>query len=450
MVIAVESAHKVNKEKVIALIGMTQGLSAALGPSVGGVTTEFFGWQWVFFINIPIIFLSLLLCVKNLKLNGEKINDKGIDLLGSLISILFLGSLTLSLIKGREWGWQSKEIVLLLVFSGLTLVLFLISQYKNKNPMLPLILFKNRQFNAASITMILSNIFLVGVTVTLPSYLTILHAKSEMKAALMITPISGMIFIISPLSSLIMKKIENKYITMLGFLMILLAYIMFVKMNVYEYFVYLISGCIILGIGYGIIIGPLTVIAASNFTGKLLSASQSVIGVFRQLGIILAVAIYISSLTSYIGVSKANIKSEAKHLINTLNISTKDKNLYYKKVSENMNHISKRNSNQQLINKKEQEALIKRKSNEFKNKDVNLSEDQKRFILEKIKEQIEEKSNSINEKSKLVNIEIIRASNREMNNAYIKLLSRAIPFIIISIFIGLLFEKTDKRKKGIL
>nr|WP_272106701.1 DHA2 family efflux MFS transporter permease subunit [Staphylococcus sp. NRL 22/194] len=445
MVIAVESVSKVNKEKVIAFIGIAQGLAAALGPSLGGILTEYFDWEWIFYINIPLILICLQLSFQYLETKKEPIKDEAIDLTGSFLSMIFLGTLTFSLIKVREWGWDSKGIIILFVFSALILLLFLISQIKSKNPMLSLKLFKNRNFSAASITMILSNIFLVGVMVILPSFLTILHNKSEIKAAILITPISAMIFIITPFSSLIIKKIENKYVVMTGFLLILLSYFIFIKMTADEYYLYLIVGCIILGVGYGMIIGPLTIIAASSFVGKDLTASQGVIGVFRQMGIILAIAIYISSLTLYTNEAKINIKKDSKYLIETLNLSNKDKEIYYKKVSQHIDNNSKTNDNSSLISRNKQDSIIKQKYNEVEKKLPDLKNSQKIEILDKIKKEVTKKSNQINKDGKEINNKIMEISERKINEAYLKVFSKAIPFIIISIFISLLFKKIKKK-----
>lgn len=155
---------------------------------------------------------------------------------------------------------------------------------------------------------------------------------------------------------------------MTGFLLILLSYFIFIKMTADEYYLYLIVGCIILGVGYGMIIGPLTIIAASSFVGKDLTASQGVIGVFRQMGIILAIAIYISSLTLYTNEAKINIKKDSKYLIETLNLSNKDKEIYYKKVSQHIDNNSKTNDNSSLISRNKQDSIIKQKYNEVEKK----------------------------------------------------------------------------------
>lgn len=82
-----------------------------------------------------------------------------------------------------------------------------------------------------------------------------------------------------------------------------IAYILFTKIDMTNSFQTTLT-CLILGTGYGIIAGPITVLAASDFTGNLLTASQSVAGVLRQVGIVLAVAIYVTGLYSNLTAAK--------------------------------------------------------------------------------------------------------------------------------------------------
>ena len=156
--------------------------------------------------------------------------------------------------------------------------------------MVPLELFKNKEFSGSALAILLSNIFLVAVTVILPTYFTRVQGKSELVAALLVTPITAMIFIFSPLAAVLIDKLGSRFIIALGFVLITVSYILFTQIDMSNMVQTTIT-CLILGSGYAIITGPITVLAASDFTGNLLTASQSVAGVLRLIGIVLAVAI---------------------------------------------------------------------------------------------------------------------------------------------------------------
>src|SRR5699024_5958340 len=122
------------------------------------------------------------------------------------------------LVQGRVWGWHSSVIICLFMLSGISLLLFIICEYKSSHPMMPLVLFKNREFTGSAITILLSNLFLVAVTVVLPTYFVKIQGKTELEAALLITPITGMIFIFSPLAAILIDKLGARIVISTGFI----------------------------------------------------------------------------------------------------------------------------------------------------------------------------------------------------------------------------------------
>src|SRR5699024_6422007 len=131
-------------------------------------------------INIPIVLISLILCLTQLQFKNEKHTSEKIDWLGSITSMAMLFSLVLALIKGNDWGWTSFTTLALFGISLLSLILFIFIENKIKSPMIDFKLFKNRQFNGSAVAIVLSNLFLVGVNVILPTFFTKVENKSEL------------------------------------------------------------------------------------------------------------------------------------------------------------------------------------------------------------------------------------------------------------------------------
>ena len=84
----------------------------------------------------------------------------------------------------------------------------------------------------------------------------------------------------------------------------------------------IIIPCMILGAGYGLVVGPITVLSASSFEGELLTASQSVVSMLRQVGIVLAVAIFVSNLTHNLTVNKENVYRYAEEKVRNIHVSS--------------------------------------------------------------------------------------------------------------------------------
>ncbi|MFC6290810.1 MFS transporter [Levilactobacillus angrenensis] len=324
MTIGIQSVPAAKRTGAIAILGTTQGLAAALGPTIGGAVTQFFGWRGIFLINVPLVLIMLGLCWWLLDRQTTETVTEKIDWVGSLCSMGTLFSLTLMLVKGSDWGWTSSVVIRLGVFSLVALVSFIVVEAHVEQPMMPLALFHNRQFTGAALITIISGVFMVALLVLLPSFFTKVQGKTELVAALMISPASMMIFLFSPISGFVLAKVGPRAVILSGILAIIAGYVGLSRLNPDHYWQLLIV-LLLVGAGYGIIIGPITVLAAGDFTGKLLTASQSVIGVFRQIGTSLAVAIFVSALSTNLVTAKHQVWQTAQGAVANLTVSAKAK-----------------------------------------------------------------------------------------------------------------------------
>lgn len=322
MVISLENSNQVNRNKVVAALAGIQGLAVALGPTIGGIVTQFWGWRWVFLINLPLVLLDLVLFLWVFPLKNESTSKTSVDWLGAGLSMTILFCLSLALIQGNKWGWQSSVIISLLISSGLLLIVFLVWEKSQKNPMIDLSLFKSRNFNGAGLALILCNYFLGGMAVLIPTFLTKIQGESELKAALLITPYSLAVMISVIMTSLAVKKINNQLLISCGLLTIALSYYLFAHLNVATNYRQLIIADIVLGTGYGLVAATANILAVADFHGSKLTTSQSVANVLRQIGMVLAIAIFTAILTSNVQSAKQKTATYAVQQTQSLNFST--------------------------------------------------------------------------------------------------------------------------------
>ena len=427
------------RKKVIAILGITQGLAAALGPTIGGCLTQFLSWRWIFIINIPLSIISVIICLFNLELHEVK-QKASIDFIGSLLSMITLFTLTLGLVQGRTWGWHSLIIVTLFIASGISLILFIICEQKSVYPMVPLELFKNREFTGSAITIVLSNLFLVAVTVVLPTYFVKIQGKTELTAALLITPITGMIFIFSPLAAIIIDRLGARMVIATGFVLMTISFILLATINMQNLMLVIVT-CLILGTGYGIITGPITVLAASDFKGSLLNASQSVAGVLRQIGISLAIAIYVTGLYDNLVTAKNNSTHYIKEEVATLNIPNSKKNVVIQKAINSLSGNST-STPKNHFNQAERKSIIQNNYNKVIEKQSgSISEAAKQQIYIQVESKVDLKLKRINQN---INAKITKIKNfaiNEYDKAFTKLYSYSIVFVLLSTFTCLLFPR---------
>ncbi|WP_297632047.1 MFS transporter [uncultured Clostridium sp.] len=412
MTIAISLIDVEKRHKVIGVLGGVQGLGAAVGPVLGGSISQYLGWRWSFFVNVPFLIVMIICSFFVLNLKKEERIVAKLDIIGAFLSMVFLFSLTLGIIKGNDWGWTSDETVSLFVIAGIAFVVFIICEKKVSMPMINLNLFKNLEFNGAAIVFILVNFFLVGVTVVIPTYLTKLQNTSEFTAALLITPISLVIAFTIPIGSLYIKKISPKYFIFIGFISIGIGYYFLSRLNVSQNYNELIFIDILLGFGAGLLMAASNIAIASDFRGELLTASQSVANVLRQFGIILVVSIFLSVLTININNSKQKIIFYAKGQVMGLSIPNKEKTTIINGMEEKFqgNNIQQASTPQVSTSSKEKV-------------DANI-------------QQVQSMSNDVK----------IFAKN-ELKNSFLDLYKYTYPFVFVASLSFIMFAIVEKKKK---
>ncbi|MGT2907550.1 MFS transporter [Streptococcus dentiloxodontae] len=303
MDMAISSQKDIYRSKATLIVGITQGSASAFGPTIGGTLIHFLGWRWIFLINIPIALFSLLLTLFYLPSVNEKIENTKIDWLGTMGMVIGLFTLTLFLINIRSEGLSLLMLSLLFV-SLLSFIFFIWHEKRISNPVIDFSLFQSSNFNMATIGTILGQILLVGFMVLMPTFFENIFHKTALQAALLITPSTFMIFLLSPFAGKLIKKVRPYYLLAFGFLTIGLGYLGLSFLQLPFNYIFYIICSIFIGAGYGLIVGPISVLSTSDFRGSRLTVSQSVIGVLRQLGTVLATTLFISGLTYNLSLAK--------------------------------------------------------------------------------------------------------------------------------------------------
>ncbi|MEH6888240.1 DHA2 family efflux MFS transporter permease subunit [Bacillus sp. JJ864] len=459
MVIGVSAVPLAKRHIALGLLGVTQGLSAAIGPVLGGVITQNLGWRWVFFVNIPTCIIGIVLCFIMLKIKNEEQVAAKIDWTGLVLSSGAIFFSTLVLVKGNAWGWLSNFSWSCYIISAASFILFILVERKVASPMINLQLFKDRTFVGASIVVILSNLFLIGVTVLLPTFLTKIQHRTEIEAALLVTPISAMIFLVSPFASLVMKKLGKVLVILIGFIVMSLAYYCLQMIGVDSTSREIIIPCMILGVGYGLVIGPITILTASSFEGELLTASQSIVSMLRQIGIVLAVAIFVSGLTHNLSLNKENVYSYAENKVHDLHVDKAEQDQILtvtKEKIQNKNlesNIEKKQGTDNIgLSQKQKENMIQEKINNTLNEvPVEYREMKRGEITNQVTKAAEEKIEDVRREVGAFSDDISHYAEKEMATSFTDLYKASIPIILLCSLVAFMFRnkqfEVDKRKK---
>jgi EmrB/QacA subfamily drug resistance transporter len=198
-------AEKLNM--AIGIWGMVIGASTAGGPILGGVLVEHVNWQSVFFINVPVGVLALILGVLILLDHRAENAPRSFDIVGIVLLSASMFCLVWALIKAPEWGWGDGKTWLFIVVSLVGFALFSVWETRVKEPLIPLAMFRSVPLSAGVVLMVLMAIAFMGGLFFVTFYLQNVHGMSPVDAGLHLLPLTAMMIVGSPAAGAMITKV---------------------------------------------------------------------------------------------------------------------------------------------------------------------------------------------------------------------------------------------------
>jgi EmrB/QacA subfamily drug resistance transporter len=186
--------------------GIASMVAPALGPTLGGYIVQYYSWRLLFFINIPVGVVAVIIGYVLLKDSPRRQGLK-FDLPGAVLSIIFFGSVLLALTKGQSEGWTSLYIVSLLFVAFFSLLLLIWVELGTEQPLLDLKLFKNPIFSLGTLASSLVMMGMLGGTFLVPLYLQNIQALSPIQTGLLLIPQSIVMALMMPISGKLFDKL---------------------------------------------------------------------------------------------------------------------------------------------------------------------------------------------------------------------------------------------------
>jgi DHA2 family multidrug resistance protein len=211
-----------------AVYGMAVVLAPAIGPTLGGYITDHFSWRWIFFINIPVGIVSLLLSQRVVQDPPHLIEAKkrvgGIDSIGLALIAVGLGALEVVLDKGQEEDWFSSPFITLFsVVALVSLVSFVAWEWNHEHPIVEVRLFADRNFAVSNLMMLALGMALFGSTVLLPQYVQVWMGYSAQDAGMALSPGGVVVILLLPFVGRMIGKVDARYLIAFGFSVLSIA-----------------------------------------------------------------------------------------------------------------------------------------------------------------------------------------------------------------------------------
>lgn len=269
----------------LAIWSMTVIIAPIFGPILGGYICDNYHWGWIFFINIPMGIAVVILCSFLLKGRETATEPVKLNLIGLSLLVLGVGSLQIMLDKGKDLDWfNSSTIVTLTLISVVTLVLLVVHEVKNKNPIVDFSLFKSRNFSIGVLCIVCAYLIYSGAIFLMPQLLQSVFGYTSVWAGLAYAPIGLMPLIIAPLIGRYSNSIDMRVLVTFSFSVYFVCYYWrAVTFTPTIGFTSIVLPQLIQGFAVACFFLPLTTISLAGLSYDKLASATSLSNFFRTL-----------------------------------------------------------------------------------------------------------------------------------------------------------------------
>jgi EmrB/QacA subfamily drug resistance transporter len=272
--------------------GATAGLSSVAGPSLGGLLITKLDWRWVFFINVPVGALVLIMAVPILPAAAATVRHR-FDVVGVLLASASLFCLTFGLVEGQRYDWNGW-IWALLTAAAVLFAIFLVHQrsQQDNEPLVPFSLFRDRNFSIMNVVGIAVSFGVIGLFLPMTIYLQSVLGFTALRAGLVLVPMALGAMVMAGPAGVLSDRFGGKYILMGGLLAFAGGTLWILAIaDVGTSWTAFLAPFFVIGMGAGCTFTPMATEVMRNVPPHLTGAASGVNNALRQVGSVLAAAV---------------------------------------------------------------------------------------------------------------------------------------------------------------
>lgn len=290
------------RNKALGVWGAVAGSGGAAGVLLGGVLTEYVGWEWVLWVNVPIGIAAAAIAPTLLAETRDEGGVRHFDVAGAVTITAGLSSLVFALVDANEVGWGSTQTILTLAGSALLLAAFVVIETRSRAPLVPFSIFRVRTITGANVVGLLVGASLFSMFFFISLYMQQVLGFSAIKAGLSYLPLAVTIILSAGIASQLVTKVGFKPILAAGMALIAAGLLWFSRISADGSFLVDILGpSLLAAVGLGFSFVPVTIAAVSGIADREQGLASGLINTSQQIGGALGLAILAAVSSSVTG-----------------------------------------------------------------------------------------------------------------------------------------------------
>ena len=273
------------RAKYLAFFGAVFGLSSLLGPGIGGLITDNFGWQWIFFVNVPVALVSLVVCWRLLPPIRHPETGRNIDYLGATLFAAAIAPFLVGLTNKQTGAWTDPDVGGLILLGLAIGAVFVWWERRAADPIVHLQLFRNRSFTISVAGMFLAAFGFFGAVIFLPRWFQVVAGSSATESGYNLLPLIVALIVSATLSGQIVARTGHYKALIFGSMLFLAAGLyLLTNLRADTSFPTLWLWMVVTGLGIGPSFAVFTVVVQNSVAPKFVGIATASLTFFQQIG----------------------------------------------------------------------------------------------------------------------------------------------------------------------
>jgi EmrB/QacA subfamily drug resistance transporter len=299
-IVTVTFAEGAERNKALGILGGIAGSGAAIGVLLGGVLTEYVGWQWIFFVNIPIAAATLALVPRYVRESRAEGLRRHFDSFGAVTVTASLVLLVFGLTQANRVGWGSAQTIGVFIGSAVLMAVFLWNETRSQSPLVPLGIFRRRTLTGANLVGLGLGTMIFGMFFLLSLYMQQVLGYSALKTGFGYLAVALTVVVAAAISQAFVTRLGVKPVLVIGMALLGVGLVYFAQVSVGGSYVGdLLPGFLIIGVGMGFSFVPISIAALAGVQGPEAGLASGLINTSQQIGGALGLALLTTVATTH-------------------------------------------------------------------------------------------------------------------------------------------------------